>query len=147
MSELVREVIGSAEDRHVTGGVCGGSIDGGPVDGPSGVPKHLVEEDALAATVPVTEGMDQSQFRPVCGNGVGGGVAIGRAGRLRGDQPEDPIEFIAEELGPRMGDAECAGIRGAEFTSPHVEILQDVPVDGPEVGEVEIAGYRVLLEL
>jgi len=89
----------AAEPRHEPGS----RVDVHPVDGPTGVAEHLVEEDPLAAAVPVTEGVDQCEFWPVPGDGVGCGMAVSGAGSSGSDLGEDPVQFFGQELWPGVG--------------------------------------------
>ncbi|WP_371204882.1 hypothetical protein [Dietzia sp. UCD-THP] len=147
VSKLVGEIIGPIVPSHVARGVSCCSIDVGPVDSPSGMPEHLVEEDSLAAAVPVAKRVDQRELGPVHGDGVGGGVGVGGAGRPGGDLTENPVEFIGQELRPGVGDAESGSVACAELAGPGVDVLKDVTVNRLEVGEVKLALDGMQLEL
>lgn len=129
------------------GGVGRSGVDVSPVHGPAGMTEHLIEEDALAAAVAIAERVHQCQLGPVRGDGVGGCVAVRGAGWLRGDLAEDPVELNAQELRSGVGESEGASTCGAEFTSPVVDVLENVVVDRLEVGEVESVLDRAELEL
>ena len=80
VSKLVSEVVGPTVQGHVASGMGCCGIDVGPIDSPAGVTKHLIEEHALAAAVAVAERVDEGQFGPVRGDGVGGDTRVGGAG-------------------------------------------------------------------
>src|SRR5699024_12277980 len=133
------EVGRAAAQRQGEGGLHGSGVHVSPDHGTARVAEHLIEEDALAATVAIAERVDQGQLGPVPGDGVGGGVAVRSAGQVGCDLVEDPVELVAQELRPGVGEAEGASVGGAKLSRPVVDVLEDVVVNRLEMGEVEAA--------
>src|SRR5699024_7725624 len=87
------------------------------------------------------------QLGPVPGDGVGGGVAVRSAGQVGCDLVEDPVELVAQELRPGVGEAEGASVGGAKLSRPVVDVLEDVVVKRLEMGEVAAAIDGVEIQL
>lgn len=120
-----------------------------PVDAPSGVAGELVEHDVLTARVHVAERMNRGRLAPHPGEPIGERIRFQPVQVFTlCESAEDALGLGRDERRAAVRDAGAArmGVGVAEVTTPHIQVLRQVPMDRLQVGEVEAAGDRVLGE-
>src|SRR5690606_41323970 len=94
--------------------------------------------------------MDRGCLTPYPCQSVGERIRVQAAEMATGSEfAEDALSLGHDERRTAMRDAGAAGVRVgvAEVATPDIQISGQMTMDGPQVGEVESAGDRVLGEV
>ena len=124
-------------------GVVLRGIHGGPVDRVARVHGELPEERPLGAAVAVAERVQRVEVGVELGEVVDEGVAVAAAQVVGAGEPAEQLARVGfEVLGQAEQPAAAPDRDRAQLARPVVEVLEDLAVESPQVGEVVRARER-----